>query len=120
MDQEQTFTIEELATKLRDAKQDQKDFKKKHKDVFKENTIHNKNVRTAMLDLVAKMKEDDTNIISVDGFEFELKVRKRPAHNMETLYDIMADEDKVKEYENAINVDSVNVATRKSKVPKNE
>lgn len=107
--------INDLAKVLKDLKEAQKQFKKDNKELFKENSRFNKEVKAAVDELVACMRQHNETLIVYDGMEFEIKQRVRQKHDMEALENMFGDESKLGAYKELINQSSCDVSTRKNK-----
>lgn len=109
--------VQEFAKQLVEAKREQKEFKKRNKDVFDENREHNKSVAEAKRNLVDAMTSLGETSIVVDGVEFEVKTRKVAKHSDEVLRTVFpsASQEQLDEYIASITSDTIDVASRKKR-----
>ena len=112
--------MDQLAANLKALVEEQKAFKKEHKDVFKQNTTFNKEVRAAKDALVAQMKADGLTSFEHEGMEFNLKETSTEKHNPELINELLGDTSKFEEYMEQVRADKADVSTRKAKRQKTD
>lgn len=112
--------MEDLAQVLKQLKEDQKAFKKDHKDVFDENRAFNKKIKEASTALIDRMKVEGVETFQHDGTEFEVKVARTEKHDLEKMADMVEDADAFKEYMDEVSTEKAKVMTRRSKKRKTD
>lgn len=112
--------MDQLAANLKSLIDEQKAFKKEHKDIFKQNTNFNKEIRAAKDALVAKMKVEGLSTFEHEGMEFNLKESSTETHNPELINEMVGDTRKFEEYMEKVRKEKVDVNTRKAKRQKND
>ena len=110
--------MEELAQILKHLKDDQKQFKKDHRDVFAENRKFNKSINKAGDDLLALMDSKGIDTFEYDGTEYTKKVTRSEKHNIERITDLVDDKEALKEYIDDIACERKMVTTRRQKKQK--
>lgn len=106
-------TLEQIATSLKLKKEEQKAFKKENKEIFKQNTLFNKEVRALADELAAKMSEQGVMTYEHNGMEFNIKKKTTQKHDMEKLSELM-ESDQYEEYIGNVQVEKTEVTTRNS------
>lgn len=114
------LTMEDLAQVLKQLKDDQKQFKKDHKDVFDENRAFNKKIKEASDALIERMKSEGVQTFQHDGTEFEVKVANTEKHDTEKIAELVGDEDAFSAYMAQAVTEKPRVLTRRSKKQKTE
>lgn len=104
-----------LAAALKTAIEDQKEFKRIHKEIFKDNTRHNKMVSAAKKELSTFMEENGIDVYEYEGMEINLKKSIKDKHDTELLSEMFGDSDKLEEYLESVRAKEVNINTRKAK-----
>lgn len=110
--------MDELAQVLKQLKDDQKQFKKDHKDVFDENRVFNKKIKEASDALIDRMKTEGLEKYQHDGTEFEVKVARTEKHDLGRIGDMVTDTDALQAYLEEISVERSKVMTRRTKKQK--
>lgn len=112
------LSMEAQAELLKQLKEDQKQFKKDHKDVFDENRSFNKSIKKASDALIECMKKNGVEVLEHDGMEFEVKVNRTEKHDLERIGDLVTDTEALTEYLNDISTERAKVMTRRPKKQK--
>jgi hypothetical protein len=112
--------MEAHATILKQLKDDQKQFKKDHKDVFDENRSFNIQIKKTSDELIEIMKSKGIDIFQHEGVEFEVKVTHTEKHDMDRICKLVTDgqESDLKQYMDDISTEHSKVMTRISKKQK--
>lgn len=111
--------VEELAAALKLAKDEQKEFKKKHKKIFDENRSHSKTVSAAEAALAAVMVAEGLDHHEYDGMEFNIKSNTKEKHNTDLMHEYFDGSDQLKKYLEEVKDTKVKVNTRKAKRARN-
>jgi hypothetical protein len=109
--------MDDIASQLKDLKDEQKIFKKEHKDLFKRNTELNKGIKKMGDDLLALMAVQEPAITTYEygGMEFNISSKMSEKHDMEKLNELMGDSGKYEEYVEQVSVKKSEVRTRNAK-----
>lgn len=109
------LNMENLAQVLKDLKDEQKQFKRNHKDVFDENRAFNKKIKEASNALIDSMKLEGVQIFQRDDTEFEVKIENAEKHVTEKIAKLVEDKDAFNAYMAETVIEKPRVITRRSK-----
>lgn len=112
--------MEQLAASLKTLKEEQKEFKKDNKDIFKRNTELNKAIKKASGELMTMMAKEEIETFEHDGMEFNVKKKKSESHDLDKLNELMGDTENFNKYMQHVQSEKVEVRTRKAKRQRND